>query len=205
MNTQYSEYSDAKKDTLQRIKSIPNMNTEMLTAVEENLPVFIEERRTGGSSTRPSSNTWGLALLITSEIPFGGDRYFAVRNDNVDLFAQLLPMVAGFAAIPFFGGAATAVIGAVVSIIVLTNSVRKHGVQISHDEYHVLLALKGTGPATVAELATALGGLSISPDAAWDVQRVQAILDKLNKIRDRSNSVTALVEQGFDGKWSTAA
>ena len=193
----------ARKDVLnalQRMDSNPGGSREELGGFVDS---FIEEKdvATSGWGAEHTAPPW--ATTYVTKAPFGkGDRYFAIRNEDLNLLGSLMPAGGSVGAAYWLGtGLASPLIGAGIAVVLLGRSVMKKGVQLTKDQYLVLMSMKVAGPCTEDRLAYVCARMEGRTDGDWERARVDKLLAGMQGMVTSGGAVVNLVSKDGKGLW----
>ena len=193
---------DARKDVLsalQRLDANPGKSREELGGFADS---FIEERDAASSGFGTASPPpW--AATYTFEPPFSkGNRYYAIRNEDLNLLGSLMPAGGSVGAAYWLGtGLASPLIGAGIAVVLLGRSAMKKGVRLTRDQYLVLMSMKVAGPCTEERLAYVCARMEGRTDGDWAMDRVEKLLGQMQGMATSGGSVISLVSKDREGLW----
>jgi hypothetical protein len=134
-----------------------------------------------------------------------GWSHWAIKNDNlklVEILAGAALAIAGFASVT---GASPVVLAVslLAGSVAVADRLKRKGVQLTEEQYRVLMSLKVIGPATAADLAARMSGLHLFGQGVWSEERMETALQALKSTRLLDGTTDDLVTQGVDKLWST--
>lgn len=135
-----------------------------------------------------------------------GWTYWVVKNDDMNLIAQLSPSAIAITTYLTVVGSNPIVlaVGLILSTLTVAYKFKTKNVSLAEMDYKMLMTLRHIGPSSVAKLTESMNGLSIFASDAWTENRTLNALNQLKTARQSDGSIVSLVGESGDGLWSTS-
>jgi hypothetical protein len=135
-----------------------------------------------------------------------GWTYWVVKNDDMNLIAQLSPSAISITTYLTVVGTNPIVlaVGLVLSALAVAYKFKTKNISLDETDYKLLMTLKHIGPSSLTKLTESMNGLSIFASDPWTENRTLNALNKLKTARQSDGSIVALVGESGDALWSTS-
>lgn len=177
----------------ERLEAMKTLPEELREALKEHAPQLVQRQR----ETLKNAHFYGGQLGWTS---------WVVKNDDMNLIAQLSPTAIAIATFLTVAGSSPVVlaVGLILSALAIAHKFKAKNISLEEQEYKLLMTLKHLGPSSVQKLTESMNGLSIFSSNPWTEARTLAALNKLKTARQSDGSIVAVVGESGDGLWSTS-
>jgi len=176
-----------------QIETMEALPPEFRTALKDHARQFVEPH----TRTVKGADFYGGQL---------GWTYWVVKDDDMNLIAQLSPSAIAITTYLVVAGTNPIVlaVGLIMTVLSIAHKFKAKNISLDEMDYKLLMTLKHIGPSSVSKLTESMNGLSIFASDPWTENRTLNALNKLKTARQTDGSIVALVGESGDGLWSTS-
>lgn len=187
-------YEKSIAEAQAQIETMQTLPQKLRDALKEHASQLVEPHRETASK---NTHFYGGQL---------GWTYWVVKNDDMNLIAQLSPSAIAITTFLTVAGSNPIIlaVGLLLTALGLAHKFKNKNISLDEQDYKLLMTLKHLGPSSLQKLTESLNGLSIFSSNSWTERLTLAALNKLKTARQGDGSIVALVGESANGLWSTS-